>query len=92
MIKSFKCSHTKLFYETGKSKYWTDMLKVIDRKLQMLDKAVHLRDLTSPPNNKLEELIGDRKGTYSIRINDQYRLCFLWTDEGVYDVEIVDYH
>lgn len=62
------------------------------RKLQMLDDAAELRDLRSPPGNRLEALSGDRKGQHSIRINGQWRVCFVWTDAGAENVEIVDYH
>ncbi|MGH9492212.1 MAG: type II toxin-antitoxin system RelE/ParE family toxin [Terriglobales bacterium] len=62
------------------------------RKLQQLEAAVELRDLSSPPGNRLEALRGDRKGQHSIRINDQWRICFVWRDGDAYDVEIVDYH
>jgi proteic killer suppression protein len=62
------------------------------RKLKMVDAAVILSDLRMPPGNQLEALTGDRKGQHSIRINDQWRVCFVWTPEGPTDVEIVDYH
>jgi proteic killer suppression protein len=65
---------------------------VAERKLQQLDSAATLDALRVPPGNRLEALKGDRKGQYSIRINDQFRLCFVWTPDGVRDVEIVDYH
>ena len=65
---------------------------VAERKLQMLDNAVELRDLRSPPGNRLEPLTGNRQGQHSIRINDQWRVCFVWTDAGPEAVEIVDYH
>lgn len=63
-----------------------------ERKLLMLDKAIELKDLKSPPGNRLEALSGDRKGQWSIRINDQWRICFRFNDQNAYDVEIVDYH
>ncbi|MGH9671198.1 MAG: type II toxin-antitoxin system RelE/ParE family toxin [Terriglobales bacterium] len=66
--------------------------RVAQRKLQQLEAAVELRDLSSPPGNRLEALRGDRKGQHSIRINDQWRICFVWRDGDAYDVEIVDYH
>jgi proteic killer suppression protein len=66
--------------------------KVAARKLSMIDYADHLEDLASPPGNKLEKLAGNRKGQYSIRINRQYRVCFIWTRDGAVDVEISDYH
>ena len=62
------------------------------RKLKMLDAAAKLIDLASPPGNRLEELKGDRKGQHSIRINDRWRICFVWTEGDAFDVEIVDYH
>ncbi|WP_313133991.1 type II toxin-antitoxin system RelE/ParE family toxin [Stutzerimonas nitrititolerans] len=68
------------------------MLNVATRKLAMLNAATELRDLRSPPGNRLEPLHGDRVGQHSIRINDQWRICFVWTDAGPTQVEIVDYH
>lgn len=67
-------------------------LEIAARKLDQLDSATRLNDLQIPPNNRLEELKGNRRGQYSIRINDQYRVCFIWTDNGTDQVEIVDYH
>jgi len=69
-----------------------DIQQIALRKLFMLDKAQGLNDLKIPPANRLEALKNDRKGQYSIRINDQWRICFVWTETGAYDVEIVDYH
>ncbi len=69
-----------------------DLVRSAQRKLTMLNYAVALDDLRSPPGNRLERLHGDRSGQYSIRINDQWRICFLWTEAGPRDVEIVDYH
>ena len=66
--------------------------KIARRKLDRLDFAANLNDLRSPPKNQLKALKGDRQGQYSIRINDQYRICFVWSNNGVEDVEIVDYH
>jgi toxin HigB-1 len=68
------------------------MENVAQRKLQMLDDAAELRDLKSPPGNRLEALSGDRAGQHSVRINDQWRVCFVWTEVGPENVEIVDYH
>lgn len=79
-------------FETGASRRWSAILNVATRKLVMLNAVVELRDVRSPPGNRLEPLHGDRDGQYSIRINDQWRLCFVWTDAGPKDVEIVDYH
>ena len=69
-----------------------DLVRSAVRKLAMLDAATALKDLRSPPGNRLEELKGDRSGQHSIRINDQFRICFVWTDAGPAEVEIVDYH
>lgn len=92
MIKSFKCKDTQSLFETGQSRVFNNFLSVAERKLTMLNDAVSINDLRSPPANRLEKLIGDRDGQYSVRINDQFRICFVWGDDGVYDVEIVDYH
>lgn len=69
-----------------------DLVRIARRKLRAIDAAVAVRDLTAPPGNRLEKLKGDRAGQWSIRINDQWRVCFVWTDDGAHDVEIVDYH
>jgi proteic killer suppression protein len=92
MIKSFRCSDTRLLFETGRCKRFSNVAKVVTRKLAQLDAASTLEFLRSPPGNRLEALKGDRTGQYSIRVNDQFRLCFRWTSEGPTDVEIVDYH
>lgn len=92
MVKGFRCADTRALFETGKSKRFSNVANVAIRKLAQLDAANTLEFLRSPPGNRLEALAGDRKGQYSIRINDQYRLCFRWTPEGPTDVEIVDYH
>jgi proteic killer suppression protein len=70
----------------------SSLWRVAGRKLEYLDSAARLDDLRAPPGNRLESLSGDRRGQHSIRINDQYRICFVWTAEGPDDVEIVDYH
>jgi toxin HigB-1 len=80
------------WFEGGRSKRFGNIQAVVERKLLLLDAATMLQDLASPPNNRLEALRGDRKGQQSIRINDQYRLCFRWTKNGPEDVELVDYH
>jgi proteic killer suppression protein len=92
MIKSFKCPDTQALFETGKSRRWQTVLKVAERKLTQLHAANSLDFLRVPPGNHLEALKGDRVGCYSIRINDQWRLCFSWQNGEVTDVEIVDYH
>jgi proteic killer suppression protein len=92
MIRSFRCSHTQSLYETGKSKRFSGIATVATRKLTQMDAAATLEFLRSPPGNHLEALKDDRLGQHSIRINDQWRLCFRWTAAGPEDVEIVDYH
>lgn len=92
MILSFKCPETRALFETGDSRRWKNILNVATRKLTMLHAATELRDLRSPPDNRLEALQGNRMGQYSIRINDQFRVCFEWSDAGPTNVEIADYH
>ena len=92
MIKGFRCKDTKTLFETGKCKRFSTIVKVATRKLAQLDAAQTLEFLRSPPGNQLETLKGERRGQFSIRINDQYRLCFRWTDEGPAEVELLDYH
>ncbi|WP_128576437.1 type II toxin-antitoxin system RelE/ParE family toxin [Pseudomonas sp. BAY1663] len=92
MILSFRCDETRSLFETGSSRRWGNILTVATRKLAMLNAATELRDLRSPPGNRLEPLQGNRIGQHRIRINDQWRICFVWTDAGPAQVEIVDYH
>lgn len=91
MIKSFRCRDTEGLFETGRSRRFANIRRVALRKLDMIEAAAGLDDLKVPPGNRLEALKGDRKGQHSIRINDQWRICFLWND-GAENVEIVDYH
>ena len=92
MIRSFKSPDTEALFNGKRVARFANIEKVATRKLQMLDDATALQDLKAPPANRLEALKGDRKGQHSIRINDQWRLCFVWTDAGAERVEIVDYH
>lgn len=92
MIKSFRCADAQKLFETGKSRRWVAIKSVATRKLTQLEAAATLDFLRSPPGNRLEPLHGDRAGQHCIRINDQWRICFVWRDGDVYNVEIVDYH
>ncbi len=92
MIRGFKDKKTEKFFTGESVKEFAAFRKVAERKLTMLDSATDLKDLLSPPGNKLEKLKGDRAGQHSIRINDQWRICFVWMDDGPDDVEITDYH
>jgi proteic killer suppression protein len=92
MIQSFKDEDTATLFQARRSR--RQMIKAVAlRKLDMINAATLLTDLRIPPGNRLEALSGDREGQYSIRINNQYRICFLWNDnDGAREVEIVDYH
>lgn len=92
MIQGFRCADTQALFETGKCKRFAGIADIAARKLTQLDAAQTLAFLRSPPGNRLEALKGKRSGQYSIRVNDQFRVCFRWTDAGPADVEIVDYH
>ena len=93
MIQSYKCKETeKIFHRQYSKKFPSDIQRPALRKLRMLNRANALRDLVVPPGNRLESLHGNRKGQHSIRINDQWRICFKWHKNDAYDVEIVDYH
>lgn len=93
MIKSFADKETeKLFERRFSRRLPPDIQTVARRKLEILDAAESLSDLTMPPSNRLEKLSGDRQAQYSLRINDQWRICFEWQDGNAYRVEIVDYH
>jgi proteic killer suppression protein len=92
MIQSFKCADTQALYETGKSRRFANIKQVAERKLTQLAGAATMEFLRSPPGNHLESLAGDRAGQHSIRINQQWRVCFVWTADGPTEVEIVEYH
>jgi len=92
MIKSFACRDTALLFHSFSVKRFKNFERVARRKLLMLHAATVLDSLKVPPGNHLEALQGDRKGQHSIRINDQWRVCFRWSADGACDVEIVDYH
>lgn len=92
MIRSFKCSDTEALSKGVRVRRFVNIAAVARRKLRQLEIANRLDDLRVPPGNRLEALRGERSGQYSIRVNDQWRVCFRWTDAGAEDVEIVDYH
>ena len=91
-IKGFKCKDTQALFLGERIPRWVNIERPALRKLEQLDWSAVLEDLCVPPGNQLEALKGNRKGQHSIRINDQWRVCFRWTAGGVEDVEIVDYH
>jgi toxin HigB-1 len=93
MIRSFADRETEIIFRRDFSRKLPQAIqRIAFRKLRMLNRAVVLADLRVPPANRLEQLRGDRAGQYSIRINDQWRICFVWHDGDAYEVEIVDYH
>lgn len=93
MIKGFRDRDTQKVFERQRVRRWSlELQRAALRKLLILDAAETLNDLRSPPGNRLEKLAGDRAGQYSIRINDQWRICFRWYEGDAYDVEIADYH
>ncbi|MCA3238590.1 MAG: type II toxin-antitoxin system RelE/ParE family toxin [Curvibacter sp.] len=91
-IKSFKYRGTQALFMGQRVRRWIQIERPALRKLEQLDWSATLDDLRVPPGNQLEALKGKRKGQHSIRVNDQWRVCFVWTPEGAVDVEIVDYH
>jgi proteic killer suppression protein len=94
VIRTFRDQEARRFWETGKSQRVppANLRRATLRKLFVLDNAARLEDLRVPPGNRLEALKGDRAGQYSIRINEQFRICFTWREGNAYEVEIVDYH
>jgi proteic killer suppression protein len=93
VIRSFRNKITEAVFKGESPKgFPSDLIKIARRKLRYLNAAGELGDLRAPPGNRLEALAGDRKGQYSIRVNDQFRVCFVWTAAGPANVEIVDYH
>ncbi len=92
MIKTFRCKDTAALFAGKGVARWANLRDAAERKLQMLHRAARLDDLRVPPNNRLELLKGDQAGQHSIRVNDQWRLCFKLDGASAYDVEIVDYH
>ncbi len=92
MIKSFRCPDTEDLFNRKRVPRFVNIEATARRKLEQLNQSGRLEDLRIPPGNRLEALKGDRSGQHSIRINDQFRACFRWTDAGAENVEIVDYH
>ena len=92
MIKNFHCSDTENLFDRNFTKRFAAIERIAQRKLAQINAASRLSELAAPPGNRLEALKGNRVGQHSIRINDQWRICFEWRDDGVYRVEIVDYH
>ena len=92
MIKSFRDQDTKRLFNEERVRRWTAIETVALRKLVMLNAARRIADLKIPPKNRLEKLKGDRLGQYAIRVNDKYRICFIFREGDAYDVELVDYH
>ena len=92
MIRSFRDKKTERLFAGESVKDFSGIRNVAERKLTMLDSAADLKDLLAPPGNRLEKLKGDRAGQHSIRLNDQWRICFIWRADGPHEVEITDYH
>ncbi len=93
MIRSWKGKHTQAVFKGEKSKgFPSDLLSVTRRRLQAVDAATSVEDLKTPPGNRLHQLTGDRNGQWSISVNDQFRICFVWGENGPEDVEFTDYH
>ncbi|MET0504172.1 MAG: type II toxin-antitoxin system RelE/ParE family toxin [Luteibacter sp.] len=92
MIKSYGDADSGIFHAGGRVLRWLHIERTLYRKLVAIHRATTLSDLREPPANRLKPLRGDRSGQYSIRVNDQYRVCFVWRDGHAYDVSVVDYH
>ena len=92
MIKSFRCKDTEALYKGKRVRKFESCAAQAERRLEILDNAKTINDLMALPSNRFEALGGNRAGQYSIRVNDQFRVCFRWTAGGAEDVEIVDYH
>ncbi len=92
MIRNFRCRDTESLFDDRFVRRFQGIEGAARRKLEILEAVEKLEDLRVPPGNRLEVLRGERKGQHSIRVNDQYRICFVWSEEGAKDVEIVDYH
>lgn len=92
MIKSFKDADTEALFQLGRVRRFVSIERPALRKLKQLDLARRIEDMRAPPANRLEKLSGNRAGQWSVRVNDQFRICFRWTAGGAEDVEIVDYH
>jgi proteic killer suppression protein len=92
MIQTFRGRDTEALFNGKRVRRFQAVTAQAERRLQILDSATSLADLVGLPSNRLEALQGDRRGQYSIRINDQWRLCFVWREDGAYEVEMVDYH
>lgn len=92
MIRSFACKHTEMLYHGKRVARFQSFVQQAEKRLQILDSASCIEDLINLPSNRFEALSGDRKGQHSIRINMQWRICFVWQQDGPYNVEIVDYH
>ncbi|MDR1397228.1 MAG: type II toxin-antitoxin system RelE/ParE family toxin [Desulfarculales bacterium] len=92
MIKTWSCQDTQEFFYTGNSRRFAAVARIAMRRLYILEAATGLNDLLVPPGNRLEALKGKRQGQYSVRINDRWRICFIWQEGHAYEVEITDYH